>query len=200
MQKETIKLPEPNYKSNISIEESLLKRRSIREYKKSALTLNDVSQVLWACQGITKKNSYKTAPSAGGLYPLEFFLFIGNVENAASGIYKYESIKHQLVNLTTDDKRKKLFDAAMNQSAVMKAPIIIIITTIYSKMTGKYGNRGIRYVYLEAGHAAQNIYLQCVSLNLGTVAIGAFNDEMMKIILTLKRDEEPLYLIPVGKI
>ncbi len=199
MSKEIIKLPDPNYNSNTSIEESLLKRRSIREYKNSPLSLKDVSQVLWACQGITKKGFYRTTPSAGALYPLEIYIVIGNVENVTQGIYKYEPLKHQIISVITEDKRKNLFDAALGQSPIRNAPIIIVITAIFNRTTGKYGNRGIRYVFMEAGHAAQNVYLQSVSLNLGTVVIGAFNDEAIKKILNLSRDEEPLYLMPVGK-
>ncbi|MEN2994651.1 MAG: SagB/ThcOx family dehydrogenase [Thermodesulfovibrio sp.] len=194
-----INLPPPKTKTNISLEETLYKRRSIREYSSEALTLSEVSQLLWAAQGITDKKGKRTAPSAGALYPLSVYLVAGNVKNISSGIYKYEPQNHQLVKIKNGDIRETLSKASLGQPWVKNAPVNIIITAIYEVTTRKYGERGIRYVHIEVGHVAQNVLLQAVSLDLGAVPVGAFNDEEVKKILNLKEAEQPLYIIPVGR-
>ena len=195
----TVQLPEPRLKSEVSLEEALLKRRSIREYANLPLTLEDVSQLLWAAQGITAEWGGRTAPSAGALYPLEVYLAVGNVENLAAGVYKYKPERHELVKVRDDDVRGELAEAALGQNFVMEAAIDIVIAAVYERTTKKYGDRGVRYTHMEAGHAAQNIYLQATALDLGMVTIGAFYDEQVKDILGMPKIETPLYLIPVGK-
>ncbi|MGB9857319.1 MAG: SagB/ThcOx family dehydrogenase [Dictyoglomaceae bacterium] len=199
-QEKIVKLPEPRYKSNVSIEEALLKRRSIRNYKNEPLTLFEISQILWSAQGITdKKMGFRTTPSAGALYPLEIYVVAGKVKDLEAGVYKYRPETHDIILVLKGDKRKELYNASLRQEWVRDAPLIIVISAIFERTTVKYGERGIRYVYMEAGHCAQNIYLQCVSLNLGTVSVGAFHDEEVKKILNLERKEFPLYLMPVGR-
>ena len=195
----TIKLPEPRYDSDISIEETLKNRRSVRNYSNRPLTLQEVSQLLWASQGITKENFYRTAPSAGALYPLEVYVVCGNVKDLSAGIYKYRSHKHELLRILEGDKRRELCNAALGQSCVKNAPIDIVFSGVFERTTGKYGQRGIRYVYMEAGHAAENLLLQAVSLNLGAVVIGAFSDRKVKKVMEMRGKEEPLYIIPVGR-
>ena len=195
----TIQLPEPRLKSEISLEEALLKRRSIREYANLPLTLEDVSQLLWAAQGITAKWGGRTAPSAGALYPLEVYLVVGNVENLAAGVYKYKPERHELVKVRDDDVRGELAKAALGQSWVKEGAIDIVIAAVYERTTKKYGDRGMMYTHMEAGHAAQNIYLQAAALDLGMVTIGAFYDDQVKDILDMPRNETPLYVIPVGR-
>ena len=195
----TIQLPEPRLKSEVSLEEALLKRRSVREYANLPLTLEDVSQLLWAAQGITVKWGGRTAPSAGALYPLEVYLVVGNVENLAAGVYKYKPERHELVKVRDDDVRGELAKAALGQSWVKEGAIDIVIAAVYERTTKKYGDRGVRYIHMEAGHAAQNIYLQAVALDLGMVTIGAFYDDRVKDILGMPRNETPLYVIPVGR-
>lgn len=194
-----IKLPTPIFSSNTSIEEALKKRRSIRLYKNLPLTLQEVAQLLWAAQGITSNNQFRTAPSAGALYPLEIYLIAGNVEKLSPGIYHYAPITHSLQKLKEGDIRTQLAEAAMDQEAIKFGAADIVITAIFSRSTQKYGNKGKQFVFMEAGHAAQNIYLETVSLKLGTVSIGAFNNTQIKNILNLKK-EEPLYILPIGKI
>jgi len=174
---ERIKLPEPIYKSNISVEEALSKRRSIRTYSGENLTIEEVSQLLWAAQGITSPWGGRTAPSAGALYPLELYLIVGDIEGIDKGVYKYRPEEHELEKVAEGDKRAELAEAAVRQEHVRDAAIDIVFTAVYARTTWKYGERGVRYVYMEAGHAAQNVYLQAVSLNLGTVVIGAFFDD-----------------------
>ena len=197
--KSTIQLPEPRTNSNTSIEQALKQRRSVREYKDDPLTLSELSQLLWAAQGQTNPKGYRTAPSAGALYPLEMYVAAGNVSDLPVGVYHYNSKEHTLTKRVDGDKRAELYETALSQSAVKDAAAVIILTAEYARTTVKYGNRGIRYVHLETGHAAQNIYLQAVALNLGTVTIGAFDDNKVKNIIAASDKEVPLYLMPVGK-
>jgi len=198
---EKIKLPEPKYDSDTSVEQALLGRRSVRGYKDEPLTLTEVSQLLWAAQGITGPGKdFRTAPSAGALYPLEVYVVIGNVEGVAKGVYKYRPPEHKIVKIRDEDVRDELTAAALGQTWVGDGSVVIVFSAVYEKTTQKYGDRGIRYVYMEAGHAAQNVYLQAVSLNLGTVVVGAFKDDEVRSILNMLDEETPLYIMPVGKI
>lgn len=194
-----IGLPKARQKSNISLEETLSKRRSVREYSPDTLTLSDVSQLLWSAQGITDGRNGRTAPSAGALYPLFVYLVAGNVKNLNAGIYKYEPHKHQLLRIKEGDVRDSLAKASLGQPWVREAPANIIITAVYEITTRKYGERGIRYVHIEVGHVAQNVLLQAVALDLGAVPVGAYYDGDVRKILNLGENEHPLYIIPVGK-
>ncbi len=193
-----IELPDPRYNSDISVEEALLQRRSIRQYSESSISLNDLSQVLWAAQGITNERGYRTAPSAGALYPIELYVVIGSVEEISAGVYKYNPHENSLEQITAGDKRNDLFKAALWQEPVENAQVVLVFTVVYERTMVKYGERGIRYAQIEIGHAAQNVYLQCVSLNLGTVFIGAFNDDSVKSVINAEENEEPLGIMPVG--
>jgi SagB-type dehydrogenase family enzyme len=195
---EIIRLPEPRYDSTTSIEKALLKRRSVRDYKDEPLTLTEVAQLLWAAQGITDPRGFRTAPSAGALYPLELYVVAGNVKNLSNGIYRYRPHSHDLLRVVQGDKRTDLCHAALGQPSVKDAAAVIVFSGVYERTTGKYGARGIRYVHIEVGHAAQNVYLQAVSLNLGTVVIGAFHDDAVKRILSMPAREQPLCIMPVG--
>ncbi|MEO0113967.1 MAG: SagB/ThcOx family dehydrogenase [candidate division WOR-3 bacterium] len=194
---EKVKLPEPKYSSKISVEEALKDRRSVRSYKNEPLTLEEVSQLLWACQGKTAEWGGRTAPSAGATYPLDVYLVVGNVTGLASGVYKYEPDDHSIEMIKEKDVRNDLAGAAWGQAFIAKAPITIVLTCIYRRTTGRYGERGVRYVHMEAGHCGQNVHLQCETMGLGTVMVGAFSDERVKEILGIKA--EPLYIIPIGK-
>jgi len=194
-----ITLPEPRCDSDVSVEEALLKRRSVRNYTDEALTLQEVSQLLWAAQGITDPSGKRTAPSAGALYPLELYVVVGSVEDVDKGVYKYEPQQHELVRVLDGEQRKALAAAALNQQSIAQGAIDIVITAIYERTTRKYSDRGIRYVHMETGHAAQNVYLQAVAMNLGMVIIGAFYDDQVKEVLNLPENEEPLYIMPVGR-
>jgi len=195
--KEEIKLPSIQTIGKLSVEEAISKRRSVREYKDGALSLKEVSQLLWSAQGVTANWGARTAPSAGALYPLEIYLVAGRVKNLKPGIYRYNPERLSLVKIVEGDKRFALFSASFFQTCVKNAPISLVICAQYERTTRKYGERGRRYVHVEVGHAGQNIYLQAESLGLATVAIGAFADEAVKKVLNIK--EEPLYIMPVGK-
>ena len=196
----TIALPEPRYDSDISVEETLLQRRSVRDYTDEALTLLELAQLLWATQGITDPRGFRTAPSAGATYPLEVYTVIGDVEGIVNGIYRYKPHQHELIKVVDGEQREALAQAALDQQFIAQAPVDLVITAVYERTTGRYGERGIRYVHMEAGHAAQNVYLQAVALNLGTVVVGAFYDNQVTEILKLADNEVPLYIIPVGRI
>lgn len=195
---EKVTLPEPVFSSDTTIEEALRFRRSVRTYRDEPLSLPEVAQLLWAAQGITHPGGYRTAPSAGALYPLEVYLLAGNVTDLARGIYIYRPENHDLQLVSEGDYRGELSEAALNQEAIRDAPVVIVITGFCARTTGKYGNRGRQYVHMEVGSASQNIYLQAVSLNLGTVFIGAFYDEDVKKVLRLRENEEPFCIMPVG--
>jgi SagB-type dehydrogenase family enzyme len=195
----TIQLPEPRVDGSTSIEKALQGRRSRRAYKDEPLTLDEVSQLLWAAQGLTYSTGQRTAPSAGALYPLELYLLVGKVEGLKAGVYKYIPKDHALVGILEGDRRLELSRAALNQEAVQEAPAVMLIAAVYERTTMKYGERGERYVHMEVGSAAQNVYLQAESLNLGTVFIGAFLDNQVKAIVSLRSEEQPLCLMPIGK-
>ena len=196
---EIMGLPQPRHDSGVSLEKALLERRSIREYKDEPMTLAEVSQLLWAAQGITNPRGFRTAPSAGALYPLELYIVAGNVENLPGGVYKYKPNAHELVNIAEGDRRRELSSAALNQGSVSNGALVIVFSAVYERTTVKYGERGIRYVHIEVGHAAQNVYLQAVSLNLGTVVVGAFNDNEVKKVMNMRDNERPLCIMPVGR-
>lgn len=194
-----VKLPSPKLKGKVSVEEALLKRRSVRDYRDEPLTLEEVSQVLWAAQGVTDPRGFRTAPSAGATYPLETYLVVGRVEGLAPGLYHYDPAEHRLIRLNDQDLRAELAAAALGQGWVKKAAVDIVFAAVYKRTTQRYGNRGIRYVHMEVGHAGQNVYLEAVALGLGTVVIGAFHDDRVKKVLDLPEDEHPLYIMPVGR-
>ena len=196
---ETIRLPEPRYDGSISVEHALRARRSVRNYKKEPLTLAEISQLAWSAQGITTPRGYRTAPSAGALYPLELYIVAGNVNDLPTGIYKYLYRDHALVQTVDGDKRAELSHAALSQGSIARAPAVLVFCAVYGRITGKYGDRGIQYTFMEIGHAAQNVCLQAIALDLGSVVIGAFRDHEVKLIANLPADEEPTYLIPVGR-
>ncbi len=196
---ESVKLPEPKYSSSTSVEEALLQRRSVRDFGDTPITVTEVSQLLWAAQGMTVPRGFRTAPSAGALYPLELYLVAGNVNGLPAGIYKYVPRSHELLSILKGDRRGDLCNAALGQSSVRRAAAVIVLAGVYERTTSKYGERGIRYVHMESGHAAQNVCLQALSLGLGTVVIGAFRDDEVKRLLRMANAESPLYIIPTGR-
>jgi SagB-type dehydrogenase family enzyme len=198
-EKAMIKLPEPRYDSDVSLEETLVKRRSIRDYTHEPLALEEVSQLMWAAQGITSDWGGRTSPSAGALYPLEVYVIVGNVKGLAADVYRYMPKRHELVMVSEGDMRSALADAALGQGPVKHGAVDIVLTSVYDRTTRKYGDRGIRYVLIEIGHVAQNISLQATAMELGSVMIGAFHDEEVKGLLKLPKKETPLYIIPIGR-
>jgi len=187
-----IALPAPRLDSDVSLEETLQQRRSVRAYSKEPLTLEEIGQLFWAAQGITYASGLRTAPSAGALYPLELYAATDD------GLYHYVPQGHRAQLRRVAGWRAALCRAALSQSAVCQAPAIFVVTAVYARTAGKYGERAERYVALEAGHAAQNLLLQAVALDLAAVPVGAFYDEQVQAALGLPADHQPLYLLPVG--
>ena len=196
----TIPLPTPSLSGSLSLEEALAGRRSVREYAGASLTIEQLSQLLWSAQGITERRyGLRSAPSAGALYPLEVYVAAENVDDLPTGVYRYVPQQHGLQVVVDRSVREQLFRDALSQSAVADAPATLVIAAVFARTTPKYGERGRRYVYMEVGHAAENVYLQAAALGLGTVVIGAFDDGSVKRTLGMRGDEEPLYLMPVGR-
>jgi SagB-type dehydrogenase family enzyme len=181
-----------------SLESVLQTRRSVREYARKPLTRDELAQLLWAAQGVTGPGNLRTAPSAGALYPLEVDVVIGDVDGLPSAIYRYRPDRHELVLTRGGDRRRELRAAALGQDCVEAGAAVIALAGVYARTSEKYGERGIRYVHMEVGHAAQNVCLQATAFGLGTVVVGAFEDGPVKRVLGLASDEEPLSLIPVG--
>ncbi len=189
-----IQLPKPVLHGGMSIEETLAKRESIRDFASKPLTPSELSQVLWAAQGINRNRGGRATPSAGALYPLELYMVLKD------GFFHYVPHDHQLVRITDRDLIADLASAALGQQCIRESSAVIVITAVYERIERKYGRRGERYVKMEAGHAAQNVLLQAVSLGLGAVPVGAFHDDQVRKVLELPANHEPLYLIPLGHI
>lgn len=188
-----VKLPPPRSRSEISLEETLAKRRSIRSFSSAKLDWDKIGQLLWAVQGITEKGSgLRTAPSAGALYPLEMYVVM------ETGVYHYQPRDHQLQRTLESNVRNELCRAALGQECVQEAPVVFVIAGVLERTARKYGERAQRYMHIEAGHVAQNLLLQATALGLGAVPVGAFRDEQVEKLLKLFDGEKALYLIPVG--
>jgi len=189
---EGMALPPPRQESEVSLEETLSRRRSVREFTERPLTWEEIGQLLWATQGITADWGGRTAPSAGALYPLEVYVA------TAEGVYHYLPQGHRVERVSSSDVRQALWRPALLQDWVRDAPAVFVIAGVYERTERKYGSRAERYVKLEAGHACQNLLLQVVALDLGAVPVGAFYDDQVQNVLGLAADHEPLYLVPVG--
>jgi SagB-type dehydrogenase family enzyme len=196
----TFHLPAPRLDNGMSLEKALQSRRSVRDFAAGPLELWQIAQLAWAAQGITGPDLHRTAPSAGALYPLELYVVTGNVMGLPPGIYNYDLRRHELILSVQSDMRRELCEAALSQTSILEAAAVFALSAVYKRTTVKYGERGIRYAHMEAGHAAQNLLLQAAALALGSVLVGAFSDEKVRQILVLKQIESPLYLIPVGQL
>jgi SagB-type dehydrogenase family enzyme len=212
---EIIPLPAPQRDSRISVEKAISQRKSVRDYVDVPLSISEISQILWAAQGFTRERKepprmwnqkyewqggLRTAPSAGALYPMEIYLLAGNVEGLAKGVYKFIPKNHSLKRMMSVDKRTDLSTAALKQASIEKAAAAIVMAGVYERTSFKYGERAERYVHIEVGSIAENVYLQGITLGMGTVIIGAFNDKEVKSVLQLPEDEHPLAIMPLGKI
>lgn len=202
VEKKNIKLPPPRHRGEISVEEAIFERRSVRRYKDEPLTLKEVSQLLWSAGGKTVdgiSGPTRSFPSAGGIYPLEIYLVAGNVNGLGDGIYRYMWRDHSISLVRRGDLRHELTRAALGQRMVADAPVSIVFTAIFHRTVARYGRRGeVRYVPMDVGGAGQTVHLQAKALGLGTVIIGAFRDGEVKEVLGVK-EETPLYIMPVGR-
>jgi SagB-type dehydrogenase family enzyme len=196
-----VRLPPPHLRSDMSLEEIVASRRSVRRYRSESLTLPQLSQVLWSAQGITGAGRLRATPSAGATYPLEISVAVGKqtVEGLEAGVYHYEADTHSITLHQPDDSRLGLARAALDEGFIAAAPVDIVICSLYARTSYRYGRRGERYVHMEVGHVGQNIHLQAVALGLATVEVGAFDDEEVRKVLGLEEQIKPLYIMPIGK-
>jgi len=197
----SILLPRPSSDGKVSVEKAIKERRTIRDFKERILSLAHLSQLLWAAQGITDSvTGRRAAPSGGALYPLDIYIVIGEngVEKIETGVYHYLPKEHSISLISKGDRRKEIASASLGQRWMAKAPITFIITAEYRRITGKYGERGIRYALIEAGHVGQNLFLQAEALGLGAGIVGAFNDLEVSKVAGLPSKHEPLLIMPVG--
>jgi len=184
---EKVILPQVQYKSEVSLEKALYNRESVRNYGCKAVTLENISQLLWAAQG-TSKSGKRTAPSAYAKYPLNIYAVVGKVDDLAAGLYRYDPKEHQLVKLKEGDLRKDLVIACQGQGATLLAPASIVITSSHKENTA----------YLEVGHVAQNVYLQATALDLGTAVVAVFNEQAIDELIGLDENNHTIYVMPVG--
>ena len=193
-------LPDVRLDGDTSVESALFERRSVRAYTGESLYLNEVAQLLWAAQGVTAGWGGRTAPSAGALYPLELYLVAGDVEGLDAGVYRYVPGDHRLEMILSGDVRTELSTVSLGQSSVSDGAAVFVFSGVYERTRSRYGDRAERYVHMEVGHAAQNLCLQAVALDLGSVVVGAFNDGDLKALLMMPEREAPLYVVPVGRV
>lgn len=193
-----LSLPKTGPGPALALEQLLARRRSVRDYTREPLTLAQAAALLRAAAGITAPPQLRTAPSAGALYPLQLYLVAGEVNDIAPGIYRHHPEQDALTLQAGGDRRDDLANAALGQSWLALAPLTLVFTASYSRTTWKYRQRGIRYVHIEVGHAAQNALLMAVALDLGAAVVGAFDDARLASLLGLSEEESPLYLLPAG--
>jgi len=197
----SISLPKPSSDGKVSVEKAIRERRTIRDFQDRSLSLTFFSQLLWAAQGITDpRGGKRTVPSGGALYPLDIYCAIGEkgVEGIESGVYHYSPEGHAILEISKGDRRKEVASASLGQMWMARAPVLFIITAEYRRITGKYGERGIRYALIEVGHVGQNLFLQAGALGLGAGIVGAFNDADVGRVMGGPPQHEPLLIMPVG--
>jgi SagB-type dehydrogenase family enzyme len=194
MSESPITLPKPRTSGDVSVEAAIAERRSVRRYSPESLKLEEIGQLLWATQGITgDKKAQRAAPSAGGRHPLILYVCRDD------GVWRYHPEGHTLTQHSNQDVRESLVDVSWRQKFIAEAPCVFIISAIFERTIERYQERGqVRYVPMDAGHAAENLLLQAVALGLGGVPVGAFDDAGVAKALALPKQEEPLYIIPVG--
>ncbi len=198
----SVELPGP---CDLSIEKrTFMKRRSRRKFSSGSVTLSSLSTVLWFSLGVTGEDYgfvRRTFPSAGALYPTEGYVVVELVEGLEPGIYRYDPFAHVLHGLVSGNFMKPLAEACLYQEWISGAQFAVVLTSVVGRMTSKYGDRGFRYIYIEAGHVGQSIYIVCEALGLGTCAVGAFFDDELARLLGVDGEKEvPLYVFPVGRV
>jgi SagB-type dehydrogenase family enzyme len=192
-QAEKIELPAFEPGKAMSLDKTLRQRKSIRDYQHRPASMGQLAYLLWASTGIQRvEDSYefRTAPSAGALYPIETYVVVNNVKTLEPGVYHYAIKSHQLELLQQRDLRRQIADAALGQGMCATAAAVFIWTAVFERCKWKYGQRAYRYIYLDAGHIAENFALAAVSLNLGTCEIGALYDDHINAIIGVDGTEE----------
>ncbi len=194
-----IKLPKVAKRGDLTFEEVSSLRRTRREFGEKAIPLRNLSQLLWAAQGITDPGKVKrTTPSAGATYPFQVFASVKDCEELSDGFYRYIPQTHHLELLREGNLTERIKEACFNQSFLESVKVNLFLVAEYEKTTDAYGDRGVMYVHIEAGHIAQNVLLQSESLGLGAVPVGAFDNEKIKEFLNL--ENETVYILSIGQI
>jgi SagB-type dehydrogenase family enzyme len=197
-----LELSPPETAGGARLWDAVRKRRSIRNYRNQPLSEAHLSQLLWATQGITRQEmgfAFRSAPSAGALYPVETYVAVHSVESIDAGIYHYGIQKHELELLNKGDFRDAVARAALDQDMAYSASIVFIWTALFQRSKWKYGQRAYRYIYIDAGHIAQNLALTAVSLGLGSCQIAALYDDEVNSLLGIDGIKESvLYMSSVG--
>ncbi len=194
-------LPNPKTKGDISVEQAIQSRRSFRSFSAEAVGLVHLSQLLWAAQGITEDSGgLRSVPSAGALYPTEIYAVSGRdtVEGLEPGIHQYRPAIHGVDRISGRDIRQDLGRASLSQMWMANAPVVLVICSEYERVTGKYGQRGVRYAMIEAGHVAENIFLQARASGLAAGIVGAFMDDEVVKVMDIPATHEPLLIMPAG--
>ena len=207
-----IQLPQPRLDGHCSLEATLAKRCSVRDFRNEPMSLATLSQLAWAAQGVTRKEDApqgwswgewqggkRTAPSAGAMYPLELYVVVGKVETLEPGIFKYRPLPHELVHVSSGDKRGLMATRGPGQKWIEQAPCLLVVAGVYSRLEPRFAERAARYVHFEVGHVVENICLQAVALGLGTTVVGSFYDDTVRKIVGMPEHEQPLAIVPVGK-
>lgn len=202
----TLNLPPPSVDGLLSVEAAISSRRTIREYSAIPVKLSELSQLLWAAQGMTQE-SKRAVPSAVGQYPLHLLVMAGEVENVSKGLYSYNPIEHSLECLSGDDVRPQLCSAALGEQPWIREAAVVIIVLAESARMKEYfkkqapeQERGIRYTYMEAGALAHNVHLQATALDLGMVLVGGFDDGEVVKILGAEFTLQPAALLCIGNV
>jgi SagB-type dehydrogenase family enzyme len=197
---EMVKLPPAARQGARSLVEALKARRTVRRFASRPLALAQVGQILWAADGLSDPRGLRTAPSAGATYPLEVYLVAGElgVSGLTAGVYRYLVAEHALGPTAGGDLRGPVARAALHQSWMAEAPVMVVIAAAYRRCTARYGERGVMYTHMEAGNVSQNVFLMAEALGLGAGIVGAFDDEGLSRALRLPEDQVPLLVMPVG--
>ena len=197
-----IKLLIPGSKSVLTLDEVLRRRKSVRVFAKKPLSLEQMSYLLWASNGIQRierGHEFRTVPSAGALYPVETYLVVHNVEGLACGVYHYAIREHALEEIKVGDFRRDITLAALGQRICADAAVVFVWTAIFNRSKCKYRQRAYRYVYLDAGHIGHSLALSAVSLGLGSCQVGAlFDDDVNSILGVDGVEESVIYMSVVG--
>lgn len=181
-----------------SLNASLARRRSVREYQDRPVTLDQVSRLLWAAQGVTGVGGLRTSPSAGAIYPLKAYLIASQVTGLTPGVYRYEPDTNELAFVEKGERRRLLFQAAMGQECVRMSPAAVLLVSWSKRMQGEFGDHAEKLILLECGHAAQNFLLEAVSLGLGGIGLAKFDADAIRAAVAFRTDEEPRYLLLAG--
>lgn len=197
-----VELPRPETEGGAPVWKILSQRRSVRDFHPRTVTDHQLSQLLWASQGITAEQfgyKFRTVPSAGALYPVETYVIINGVEGIPQGVYHYNVLEHCLEQLKEGDYRVTIARAALDQRIAYDASVVFAWTAVFERSKWKYKQRAYRYVYLDAGHIAQTVAMAAVALGLGSCQIAALYDEEVNDLLGLDGIEESaIYLTVIG--